>query len=595
MRRGPAQRGRRWARACVLVDAGRGVAESLRAARIPVPQPDTLLLTSLLPENTVGLDDLLLTGWLEGRARAPARDRPARNRARWSRAWRRRRPARSRRSAPRWACRPRAPRASALEIAGRLSETLDGLLVRAAALARRPAARAAYRFEAGGRSIVVSGTRLGRRRAGRARARRAPAGARGAPSCPRPRWRASWGSRRRPTGCSARPRCTPRWRDVGALARAGGGRRAGAGAPAPAAGLRPSRSPALVDDSFGGRILVPERRRRDHTLMPGSPVLGRRPPARAATTATGMESGIGGLGPVVAGRARRGSGAAARGSRRSCGVALDRLVDGARARSRDRPSWNCTSARVSRMVASRRFVSSTARCARIRATASSSGFALRMVASCQARLLSSSGETPGSCATRSACRTRNSPGAASVAAAASTAMPVIASTARAARSSGRRGWHQRARRDPGGREQPGGEAAQVGLASDQRDHEAERRIEQQRAADPDQRAPRKAPPGRQRLRTAQLDPEQPPGQPEYDARDPHHRGVAQPPGRRHRPDRGGAHHAHHALAPDRALEHASHRQQTDQVEGEVEREGVDQVGGDRSGARSPSFTSGRLM
>jgi ribonuclease BN (tRNA processing enzyme) len=51
----------------VLVDAGRGVAEGLRLAGIPVSQPDTLLLTNLLPTNTVGLDDLLLTGWLARR------------------------------------------------------------------------------------------------------------------------------------------------------------------------------------------------------------------------------------------------------------------------------------------------------------------------------------------------------------------------------------------------------------------------------------------------------------------------------------------------------------------------------------------------
>jgi len=52
----------------VLVDAGRAVAESLRAAKIPVSQAGPVLLTNLLPENTVGLDDLLLTGWLGGRS-----------------------------------------------------------------------------------------------------------------------------------------------------------------------------------------------------------------------------------------------------------------------------------------------------------------------------------------------------------------------------------------------------------------------------------------------------------------------------------------------------------------------------------------------
>lgn len=56
----------------VLVDAGRGAADSLRAARIPASQPGTVLLTSLLPENTVGLDDLLAMGWNAGR-REPVR------------------------------------------------------------------------------------------------------------------------------------------------------------------------------------------------------------------------------------------------------------------------------------------------------------------------------------------------------------------------------------------------------------------------------------------------------------------------------------------------------------------------------------------
>ena len=56
----------------ILVDAGRGVAEGLRAAKIPPSQPDLVLLTSLLPENTVGLDDLLASAWLAGR-RAPLR------------------------------------------------------------------------------------------------------------------------------------------------------------------------------------------------------------------------------------------------------------------------------------------------------------------------------------------------------------------------------------------------------------------------------------------------------------------------------------------------------------------------------------------
>jgi len=47
----------------LLVDAGRGITGALRAAEIPVHQPNTVLLTSLIPENTMGLDDLILTGW----------------------------------------------------------------------------------------------------------------------------------------------------------------------------------------------------------------------------------------------------------------------------------------------------------------------------------------------------------------------------------------------------------------------------------------------------------------------------------------------------------------------------------------------------
>jgi ribonuclease Z len=41
----------------VLVDAGRGTAQALRRARVAVAQPRVLLLTSLLPENVVGIDD----------------------------------------------------------------------------------------------------------------------------------------------------------------------------------------------------------------------------------------------------------------------------------------------------------------------------------------------------------------------------------------------------------------------------------------------------------------------------------------------------------------------------------------------------------
>jgi ribonuclease Z len=51
----------------ILVDAGRGIAEGLRSARIPLDQPAIVLLTNLLPVNVLGLDDLLFTGWLAAR------------------------------------------------------------------------------------------------------------------------------------------------------------------------------------------------------------------------------------------------------------------------------------------------------------------------------------------------------------------------------------------------------------------------------------------------------------------------------------------------------------------------------------------------
>ena len=52
----------------VAVDAGRGTAQALRRSEIPVQQP-AILLTSLLPESTLGLDDWLWGATLAG---APA-------------------------------------------------------------------------------------------------------------------------------------------------------------------------------------------------------------------------------------------------------------------------------------------------------------------------------------------------------------------------------------------------------------------------------------------------------------------------------------------------------------------------------------------
>jgi ribonuclease Z len=57
-----------WGEHILLVDVGRGVAEGLRLSKIPVSQPSRVLLTSLMPENIMGLDDLIFTGWRQDRA-----------------------------------------------------------------------------------------------------------------------------------------------------------------------------------------------------------------------------------------------------------------------------------------------------------------------------------------------------------------------------------------------------------------------------------------------------------------------------------------------------------------------------------------------
>jgi ribonuclease Z len=54
----------------VLVDAGRGTAQALRRAQVPVAQPRVVLVTSLLPENVLGIDDWW-AGAAPGEAGAP--------------------------------------------------------------------------------------------------------------------------------------------------------------------------------------------------------------------------------------------------------------------------------------------------------------------------------------------------------------------------------------------------------------------------------------------------------------------------------------------------------------------------------------------
>ncbi len=141
----------------VLVDAGRGVAEALRAASIPVAQPDTVYLTSLLAENTVGLDDLLLTGWLGGREQPLRLVGPRGTGALATALEASHRAGISARVAA-LGLPEAAARFEVFEVAGGWAGKAGELSVRAGALPGGPLAALAWRFETGGRSVVVAGT-----------------------------------------------------------------------------------------------------------------------------------------------------------------------------------------------------------------------------------------------------------------------------------------------------------------------------------------------------------------------------------------------------------------------------------------------------
>jgi ribonuclease Z len=141
----------------VLVDAGRGVADALRAASIPVGQPAIVLLTSLLPENTVGLDDLLAAAWLAGR-RAPVELVGPPGTAALAQAV-------AAQVAAGVVARSRAlgddptpPSFAAREVTDGWQQMQGALALRAGALAGGPLPALAWRIEAGGRSAVVGGT-----------------------------------------------------------------------------------------------------------------------------------------------------------------------------------------------------------------------------------------------------------------------------------------------------------------------------------------------------------------------------------------------------------------------------------------------------
>jgi ribonuclease Z len=140
----------------VLVDAGRGVAEALRRCSIPVAQPDTVLLTSLHPENTVGLDDLVLTGWNAPRAKPLRVLGPPGTRA-LAEAIGSAHAATIAALAEARGVDTAGAQIEVLEIGDGFSEAQEGFRIVAAAMGGAPIASLAYRFEGADRSWVVSG------------------------------------------------------------------------------------------------------------------------------------------------------------------------------------------------------------------------------------------------------------------------------------------------------------------------------------------------------------------------------------------------------------------------------------------------------
>jgi ribonuclease BN (tRNA processing enzyme) len=141
----------------VVVDAGRATADALRLSLIPVQQPGTVYLSSLLPVNTVGLDDLLLIGWIEGREKPLRVVGPVGTRALVDGLMAAHRVGVEARAGS-LGTQSAAPSVDVIEITGEWSEEVGELAVRAAPLPGGPLDAYAYRFEAGGRSAVIGGT-----------------------------------------------------------------------------------------------------------------------------------------------------------------------------------------------------------------------------------------------------------------------------------------------------------------------------------------------------------------------------------------------------------------------------------------------------
>ncbi len=141
--------------AMVLVDAGRGVTQALRAAEIPVWQPSHLVLTSLLPENTLGLDDLWLTGWL-GRREAPLTVLGPPGTAALVERLRSAHEAEALRLAEWWGLPPEGGLTTVREISAETQLEVGAMTVRVVPLAGSEPATLGVRIESGGRSIAIA-------------------------------------------------------------------------------------------------------------------------------------------------------------------------------------------------------------------------------------------------------------------------------------------------------------------------------------------------------------------------------------------------------------------------------------------------------
>lgn len=143
-----------------LVDAGRGIAPALRSARIPVAQPATVVLTHLMPENLLGLGDLAYTGLLEGRETPIRVLGPPGTRAVVEALQRSLEPGMTA-FAEALGLPLAGARIEAIEVDGGYESKENGVLMKAASLPGGPLPALAWRFEASGRAVVVSGTGWG--------------------------------------------------------------------------------------------------------------------------------------------------------------------------------------------------------------------------------------------------------------------------------------------------------------------------------------------------------------------------------------------------------------------------------------------------